>query len=259
MTTVKEIYDFFDSFAPFSTQDSFDNSGLLVGNANEVVRKIAVCLDITNEIVQEASELGANLIISHHPVIFHKLASVNSDGVVANLVKKNISAICIHTNLDVARGGISDIMLELLGFSGDEIFEVTDAVKKIGYGRIAKLDFPSEAKTVAEIAKKAFNCHVVRYYDSGKPIRRLAVISGAGCSEQSLELALQKDCDAVLSGDMKHSVFVEAKNKKLSVIDAGHFHTENIVCSMLVSMLTAGFKDIEAFIPYSNKDVCRYI
>lgn len=259
MATVKEIYDFFDSFAPFSTQDSFDNSGLLVGKANEVVRKIAVCLDITNAIVQEASELGANLIISHHPVIFHKLGAVDSDSVVANLIKKNMNAICIHTNLDVARGGISDMMLELLDFSGDEVFEVTDSERGIGYGRIAVLDFPSEARTVAEIAKKAFNCHVVRYFDSGKPIKRLAVISGAGCSEKSLELAKEKECDAVLSGDIKHSVFVEARSKCLSIIDAGHFHTENIVCSMLVSMITTNFKDVEAFIPYSNKDVCRYV
>ena len=259
MATVKEIYDYFDAFAPFSTQDSFDNSGLLVGKETDKVNKIAVCLDITNSIVQEAAELGANLIISHHPVIFHKLAAVETDSVVANLIKRNMNAICIHTNLDMARGGISDIMLELLDFSGNEVFEVTDSEKGIGYGRIASLDFPSEARTVAEIAKKAFNCHVVRYFDSGKPIKRLVVVSGAGCSEQSLELAVKKECDAVLSGDIKHSVFVEAKNKNISVIDAGHFHTENIVCSMLVSMITTNFKDVEAFIPYSNKDVCRYV
>lgn len=260
MVTVNDVYERLNSFAPFDTQDkAFDNSGFLVGNKADEVKKIAVCLDITNDIVEEAYNLGANLIVSHHPVIFNKLASVTSDTVVANLIRKNISAICAHTNLDVAKGGISDIMVELLDFSSDEVLEVTDAERNIGYGRIVTLDFSSDTKALAEIAKRVFNCTAVRYHDAGKAIKRIAVNSGAGCDSESLNLAIEKKCDAIISGDIKWSVFVEAKNRGISVIDAGHFNTENIVCSMLVSMFSTSFPEIEVFVPYANSDICRYI
>ena len=258
MTTVNDVYRFLDSLAPFSAQDKYDNSGFLVGDKNDEVMKIAVCLDITNTVIEEAADLGANLIISHHPVIFNPLKEVYAESPVYNLIKRNISAICAHTNLDVATGGVSDVMVDLLDFSGDEVFEISDEKSGKGYGRVVTLDFVSEAAELAEICKRVFNCSAVRYCDNGRVLKRIAVVSGSGGSEENIKRCAEKNIDAIITGDVKWSAAVTAKNLGVAVIDAGHFHTENVVCSVLVSKLSQEF-DTEVFIPYSNGDLFRYI
>ena len=235
--TVGNVYNFINDFAPFSTQDKFDNSGLLVGSMEAPAERIGVCLDITTKIVEEAAKKDIQLIVSHHPVIFHKLSALELCNPVALLAKYGISAICAHTNVDIATGGISDIMLELLDFKGDT--EVLEPIHSdgSGYGRIVELDFAADAKGLAERCKKAFGCSVVRYYDSGRVLKKVAVCSGAGGSENDVENAAKRGVDALITGDVKHSGFMEAVNRGITVIDAGHFHTENIVCPQLAAEL----------------------
>lgn len=258
MTTVNDVYAYLNGIAPFATQDRYDNAGFLVGDKNAVVTKIAVCLDITNAVIDEAAGLGANLIVSHHPVIFHPLKAVYAGDPVHSLIRRNISAVCAHTNLDMAKGGVSDVMLDLLDYSSDEVFEVVDEKTNRGYGKIVTLDFSSETSTLAEICKRVFNCTSVRYCDNGRVLKRIAVVSGAGGSEENIERCVEKDVDAIITGDVKWSSFVAAKNAGVAVIDAGHFHTENVICSVLVSKLSQQF-DAEVFIPYANGDICRYL
>lgn len=235
--TVRDVYNFINEFAPFSTQDKFDNSGLLVGSMDMPADRIGVCLDITTKIVEEAAGKGIQLIVSHHPVIFHKLSALEPSDPVAHLAKHGISAICAHTNVDIARGGISDIMLELLDLKGEA--EVLEPVHSdgSGYGRIVELDFAADAEGLAQRCRNAFGCRVVRYYDSGRPLKRIAVCSGAGGSEDNVANAAKKGVDALITGDVKHSGFMEAVNRGITVIDAGHFHTENIVCPQLAAEL----------------------
>lgn len=115
MSNVSMIYGKLNSLAPFATQESWDNSGLLVGDPGAEVKTALVVLDITAEAVREAREIGAELIISHHPVIFHPLKKVESGSVVWELAQAGISAICAHTNLDKARGGVNDCLAAALG------------------------------------------------------------------------------------------------------------------------------------------------
>lgn len=235
--TVGDVYRYIDRFAPFSTQDKFDNSGLLVGSMDMPADRIGVCLDITAKIVEEAARKDIQLIVSHHPVIFHKLSALEQCNPVALLAKNGISAICAHTNVDIARGGISDIMLELLEFTGEaEVLEPVHGDGS-GYGRIVELDFAADAEGLAQRCKEAFGCSVVRYYDSGRVLKRVAVCSGAGGSEDAVENAAKRSVDALITGDVKHSGFMEAVNRGITVIDAGHFHTENIVCPQLAAEL----------------------
>lgn len=100
MTTIKDILEFFEEFAPVDTAMDFDNCGLLIGSKNKPVSRVLVALDITNEVVDEADRLGAELIISHHPVIFNAIKKLDSSSVPYRLAEKNISAVCMHTNLD---------------------------------------------------------------------------------------------------------------------------------------------------------------
>ena len=256
--TVRDVYDFIDKFAPFDTQDNFDNSGLLVGSMEAEVTKIAVCLDITKNTAEEAAMQGANLIVSHHPLIFHKLSAIEPGNPVNILIKNDINAICAHTNADMAKDGISDIMLELLGINNGTA-RVLEPIHKdgTGYGRIVDLDFVSDAQALATACKAAFLCDTVRYYDSGRIIKTVGVCSGAGGSEINVAHAAKMGCDALVTGDVKHSGFIEALNRGITLIDAGHFHTENIICGKFATEIEAEL-NIEAFVCESNVDIVSY-
>ena len=257
--TVKEVYDYLNSISPFNTA-VHDNVGLLTGSMNMEVTGICTCLDITNDIVDECAKLGADLIVSHHPVIFNRLSAVEENTPVCGLVRNNIAAICIHTPIDMAKGGISDIMFELMGFGspdGAEVLHVIHHDKNLGYGKIAELEFGISAQYLAETAKDAFNCTSVRFVDGGKTINKVAVCSGAGSDE--IYTAIDKGIDAIITGDVKWHAFVDAKNAGLTVVDAGHYHTETIVCGHLLNLLNDKFPEAEIFIPINNEDVCQYI
>lgn len=256
--TVRDIYDHIDAKAPFCTQDGFDNSGLLVGDMNAEVTKVLVCLDINNLTAKEAADKGANLIVSHHPVIFNKLSAIEPCNPVNILIKNGISAICAHTNVDIAKGGsISDVMLELLGFGGEtEVFEPIHSDGS-GYGRIINLFDAVNADYLANLCKTAFGCHFIKYYDCKRPIKRLAVSSGAGGSETDVANAVRKGCDALITGQVKHSGFMEAVNRNITLIDAGHFHTENIICPVIAEDIKTEFK-VETFVAEKSCDLLSY-
>lgn len=260
MTTVREIYDYIDTFAPFRTQDRFDNSGLLVGDGADEVRKAAVSLDTTNDVIDEAAREGAELIISHHPVIFQKPARIERSSPVYRLIRHGIDAVCVHTPIDMAKDGISDLMYRLMEFPDPgraEVLHVVHPPEGIGYGKIAVFPEPVTAVSLAEKAKSAFGCTVVRYADGGKPIRTAAVCSGAGNDE--IYACIEKGVDALITGDVKWHGFTDAKNAGVTVIDAGHFHTEFIVCRPLLEKLRARFPEVEFFLAAASADVCRYV
>ncbi len=258
--TVGEVYDYLNTYAPFRLQDSFDNAGLLVGNRNKEVYRIAVCLDITCDVAEECERVGAQLIVSHHPVIFSGLKRLDETNPVYRLVKADIAAICAHTNVDMVRGGISDIMYDLMGFGDPKNAPVLDIIhpdKNIGYGRIAYLDFEISADGLAEKAKSAFSAQGVKYVDGGRSIKSVAVCSGAGNDE--VYNCIKMGIDAIITGDVKHHGFVDARNAGVTVIDAGHYATENIIVGVLKQKLAAHFPEADIFEPESNAEICKYI
>ncbi len=258
--TVGEVYDYINTYAPFRLQDDFDNSGLLVGSRDTEVYRLAVCLDITNEIVEECERAGAQLIVSHHPVIFHKLARIDENSPVYKLVKSGISAICAHTNVDMVRGGISDLMYNMIGFGDPKNAPVLHLVypdKNIGYGRIAYLDFEISADGLADKAKTAFGSQSVKYVDGGRSIKSVALSSGAGSDE--VYNCIKMGIDAIITGDVKHHAFIDARNAGVTVIDAGHYATENIIVGELIRKLSAHFPDADIFEPAANAEICKYI
>lgn len=259
MNLVSEIYTYIDSFAPFSTQEKWDNSGLLTGSMNKKVSKVLVTLDITNEVADEAAEIGAELIIAHHPVIFKPLYSLSENEPSCKLLKSGISAICFHTPYDVAEGGMSDILMELTGFEKTEgILEITGQnYKTYGFGTIG---IASQEYQVDELAKKLKNvlgCTVVRYTDGGKPIKKAAFCTGSGGN--LIIAALNQGADAYITSEVKHDQWLLAKQRGISVFDCGHFHTENIGMIRLCKMLAADFSNIEFVMSEVNKDPVKYV
>lgn len=255
--TVKQVLDFLDTAAPFSTQESYDNSGLLTGSAETEVTGIAACLDITHEIIGEALAKNANLIVSHHPVIFHPQKQVLEGGVVYSLVKNGISAIAVHTNFDICESGVNDTLMELLGWQSVGVIEKTQANGR-GFGGIAELPFGFTAKALAEHCKKCLDLESVKYCEgSAKEITRVGVCSGSG--GDLLQAARELGCQALVTGDVKHSVWIEAVNTGTVLIDAGHYGTEKCASHRIAALLTHAFPDIPIFSADTEHEPCKYV
>jgi dinuclear metal center YbgI/SA1388 family protein len=237
---IKEIYDFLNEKFPVETACGFDNVGLLIGNKNRSVTKVLVALDCTLNVVDEAIKIGAELIVTHHPVIFEPLKKIDCDGKIGKLIENKISVISMHTNLDQGQNGVNDRLCEKIGLKNAETLVASD-------GYLLKIGKLECEKTAEELAKefKTLLGGGVRFVDNGKPIKTLAVCSGSGGS--FLEDVILSAADAFLTADVKHSVFLEAHEKGIALFDAGHFETEDVVTEPLCQMLKENFKNVEFF------------
>lgn len=231
MAKVKDFYGYLNSIAPFETQEDWDNSGMLVGDMDAEVKKVAVVLDITHEEIKKAKAIGADLIISHHPVIFNPIKSVTRGSVPYELVASSINALCCHTPLDIADGGTNDSLAKLLGI---EVTRTEDPILRLGTVE------PTTAENLAGKIAKTLNTKV-RYADAGKTIKKIAICTGAGCS--LIEAA--GEIDAFITGDASHHNFLDYIQAGITLIAAGHYETEIVVVPVLVKKLQAQFPDIE--------------
>lgn len=231
MAKVKDFYGYLNSIAPFETQEDWDNSGMLVGDMDAEVKKVAVVLDITHEEIKKAKAIGADLIISHHPVIFNPIKSVTRGSVPYELVASSINALCCHTPLDIADGGTNDSLAKLLGI---EVTRTEDPILRLGTVE------PTTAENLAGKIAKTLNTKV-RYADAGRKIEKIAICTGAGCS--LIEAA--GEIDAFITGDASHHNFLDYVQAGITLIAAGHYETEIVVVPVLVKKLQAQFPDIE--------------
>lgn len=231
MATVKDIYNFIDKIASFNTAEEWDNSGLLVGNENAEVTKILFALDATTDVVKQAIEYGANLIVTHHPVIFKPVSNVMSDSLIYKLINNNISIICAHTNYDKAINGVNDILCNIVGFNNH--FKVDGTCLNVG-----ELDKPVPANVFVNHIKSVLG-GAVRFNSLKTELKKIAVCSGSG--SDYLELAQELCCDALLTGDASHHAFLDADEMGVVLIAAGHFETENIAIEPLMNKIKNEF------------------
>lgn len=231
MAKVKDFYGYLNSIAPFETQEDWDNSGMLVGDMDAEVKKVAIVLDITHEEIKKAKAIGADLIISHHPVIFSPVKSVTKGSVPYELVASSINALCCHTPLDIADGGTNDSLAELLGIN---VTRADDPILRLGTVE------PTTAEILAGKIAKTLNTKV-RYADAGRKIEKIAICTGAGCSL----IKAAGEIDALITGDASHHNFLDCVQAGITLIAAGHYETEIIVVPVLVKKLQAQFPDIE--------------
>ncbi len=233
---VQDIYSFLNDRFPISTAMEYDNPGLLVGDKNATVTKALVCLDCTLETVEKAVKLGAELIVTHHPVIFAPIKNVLKGSLVFELIRNNISVISMHTNLDVLEGGVNTCLCERL-----ELLDVEDYISSEGFAlRKAKVK-PVSADDFAQFIKdKLGGC--VKYVDGGKMIESLLVCGGSG--GEFVYDAIENGFDAVVTADIKHHMFLDAQNGAVSLFECGHFNTEDVVTEPLKNLLQAKFPDI---------------
>lgn len=263
MVIINDIYAFLNEIAPVRYQMDFDNAGFLVGNGGTAVKNALLALDITDAVIAEAIELRAQLIVSHHPLIFTPLRHATTDDLagrkVLAMARHGISAICMHTNLDAAEGGVNDVLADLFGIRQRTVFAD-------GCGRVGEID-PITVPELAALAQRklAALCNApdtgtavqVKFADTGKPVRRLAVISGAGGSLFAEAIAEGADC--LLTGEANHHHALDAKRLGLSLIAAGHYATEFPVTAAVAAALRTALPEVEVLVSTENRDPYTYL
>lgn len=254
MNTVKDIFEKLCEIAPLDLQLEYDNSGFLLGRADAPVRKALLSLDVTTEVVDEAAACGAQLIVSHHPLIWEEMKRVTDDTPakekLLRLIENRIAVISMHTNLDMADGGVNDVLISLLGAKNEGPFDEEGCGRKGSLGKA----LPLEAFLAQ--CKEKLNTRGLRYHDAGRPVEHIAVLGGSGGG--NLIGAWQAGCDTYITADVKYSVFLQARELGINLIDGDHFCTENPVIPVLAEKLRAAFPETEFIISACHDQTARF-
>ncbi len=251
---VNEIYSFLDSVFPFERQEKWDNSGLLVNSGTDC-SKVLMTLDIDKRAVDEAELKAADMVVSHHPVIFSPLKRISSEMPVYRLVKNDISAVCMHTNVDISPLGTNGFILRELRKN----YELECEPEHINFeecGYICTLKETVPAAEFAETLKKIFGCEYIRASADTGMVKKVAFCSGSGGS--FLADVAANGCDTYVTGDVKHDVWMDAQSVGVKVFDCGHFHTENPVIWEFRRILEQRFPRLDVEIAESSVDPCIY-
>ena len=245
MSTVTHIYDAIDRLAPFWLTMDFDNTGILVGDRNREVSCALLALDCTPAVVEQARQLGAQLIVTHHPVIFHPLKRVNEDAVVYQLIRSDIAVISAHTNLDIAQGGVNDALASAIGLRDCRGLELLNEQTGAWLGRIGTLPEPLSPEAFAAHIKACLNASSIKFSAAPRVIRTVALCSGSGAD--CLDAAISAGADALLTSEVKQHEYLAAAAAGISIFDAGHFDTEDIVIEPLRDYLAKEIPDVHFF------------
>lgn len=243
--TAREIYDYLNTLAPFDTAEEWDNVGLLVGSPEDPVDSILVTLDATEGALDAADGVGAQLIITHHPVIFSPLKRLDKGSIPYRLAQAGRSVICAHTNLDKAAGGVNDTLAELLGLT--DVRPTSD-----GLCRIGTLPAAVNADALAQTVAATLGCTV--RVNSGDGIRTVAVCGGSGGDFIDGPAGA---ADAFVTGEVRHHEWLAANENGLTVIEAGHYATEAPVITTLCSRLAEQFPTLK-ITPYYDAEPYNY-
>ena len=259
MPTLREIESALYELAPKDTAMEGDNVGLLIGRPDREVSRILVALDVTEEVAEEAIRQGANLIVAHHPVMncaWNPVQTIRDDGhpqgrLFLKLIENGIAAICMHTNLDRAEGGVNDALAARLGLENVEKLPGGEDVPRVG-----ELPGQMELPAFLQWVKAAIHPNGIRFADGGRPIRRVAV--GGGACGEFLWAAAADGCDAFVTSDLKYNQFLDAQAIGLTVLDAGHFPTEDVVCPVLCAYLREAFPEVTVEKSAVHREAVQY-
>ena len=249
--TVYDFYLLMDQIAPFDTQAEFDNSGLLVGSPSAEVSAVLLALDVTEAVIDEAVALGAQLIITHHPLMFsarRQMTDEDYEGrLIRRLVREDISLIAAHTNLDQAPCGINDTLAELCGLT-----EITGE----GFFRSGLLPEAMTAAAYAEELGRRLGTVVRLMGPEDAVIRRIGLCSGGGSDEWAS--AAETGCDAFLSGEIKHHLALALADRGIVALECGHFATEEPGMEVLAVALQKAFPALECNVRVYVSEVPAY-
>ena len=266
---VRDIEEIMENYAPSILKEDYDNVGLMVGEKEAEVTKVLIALDCTLDVIYEAKHKGCNLIVTHHPLLFTKPKTITDGTLVGKkimaLIKNNINVYASHTNLDSVKGGLNDIVTEVLGFTQFKVMEPsTVSGFNDGYsgtGRVVTLEDPIALIDLCERVKNLLSADYLRYVgEDDKLIKTIAIINGSG--EDFFEISKTLHADCIITGDTKYHHVSDLKEEGIALIDAGHFITEwtpfKIFGGILKKQLRAQGYHNEVLISEENKDVYKF-
>lgn len=262
MTTVGDILKYIETLAPRSMKMDWDNVGLLCGSKATPVTKVLVALDPFEGVCREAAQWGAQLIVTHHPVIFQAPKAITDETSVGRsilqLCAHGISAINAHTNLDCAPGGVNDVLAKKLALVNVQVVDPNGTDENGNEWGLLRMGEVPEQPLDAFLnrVKTLLGCEGLRYVDGGKSVRKVAV-GGGSCAGEMLD-ALRAGCDTFVTADVKYNQFWDARDLGINLIDAGHFATENPVVSVLAEKIAGAFPEIEVKISETHVDCMKY-
>lgn len=262
--TVKELSIYLEEMAPLSAQESYDNSGLLVGQFNETISGIMICLDCTEEVLNEALEMGCNTIVCHHPILFNPLKKLTyqnyTQRIIANALKNNLQIYAIHTNLDnyLIEGVNTKIAnkLELQDLESlTPLSEKFDS-KAFGSGMIGNLKKPMRVEDFFEFLIQKMQTPLIRHTSMVKEkIERVAICGGSGSF--LLPRALDKKGDVFVTADFKYHQFFDADNE-IIIADIGHYESEQYTIELLHEILSRKFNNFAVCSTKINTNPVQY-
>lgn len=251
---LKDIIKIIEENYPPCLAYDWDNSGLFFGDIEKEVSKILVTLDITPDIINQAIDNDADMVLAHHPITMGGIKTL-SDGsmlsdMIINAVKNDICIYSAHTNMDTAKNGINQKLAELFDLEDVSVLENDKPYEDCGLGRVGNLKEEMSLGDFCELVKEKLNTPFVRVCGEERRIKRVALASGS-CSEY-VPTAIKKDADVIVTADMKYHHCIEFVYDGIAIIDAGHFPTENIVKDMFKELLS-GVEIISA----ENEDIFK--
>ncbi len=264
---IKELCTWLESLAPLSLQESYDNSGLIVGLPDEEIKSVLISLDTTEAIVDEAIALGANLIISHHPIVFKGLKKINDSDYVQRTVRKaikhDIAIYAAHTNLDnIHPNGVSSKIAENLGLINTQVLAEKDAILSkdsnvcYGLGIIGDLPSPILDEHFLDVIKEKMSCQLIRHTKLfHRAISKIAVCGGSGSS--FLKNAKSAGAEMFITGDFKYHEFFDAEDQ-IIIADIGHFESEQFTIELLHDLISNNFSNFAAHCTKINTNPVKY-
>ncbi len=264
---IKEVLNALERFAPLPLQEDYDNAGLQIGLTEAEVSGALLCLDVTEDIVDEALEKGCNLIVSHHPLIFHKLAHITDEDYVQRVVRKaiknNIAIISMHTNMDAAEGGVNYKIAEKMGLSDVRFFGRTQTaeydgnVVKGGEGVTGKLPEPLAADDFIVLLKDKFGVESLQTNQLlRRPIETVALCGGAGSF--LLGSAIRHGADAFVTGEMHYHEFF-GHEQQIQICVMGHYQSEQYTPEIFRDIIKRDCPGVKTFITEINTNPILYM
>lgn len=241
---VRDIAAVIEEFAPLGLQESFDNSGLLVGRPDDEVGSVLLCVDITEAVMDEAESTGADMVVAHHPVIFQPLRSLTDanyvERVVARAVRAGIALYASHTNLDAAHNGLSFRLAEILGVERPRVLSPMSPSKPdcptVGFGIVGELAGAMPTEEFLRHAMLRLSIKSLRHSDFHTPqVQRIALCSGSGSSQ--IESAVGAGADIFLAADLRYNNFLDAAGR-ITIADIGHFESEYCAIDVLRDVIS---------------------
>ncbi len=255
MSTCKDVINVMETIAPKRIAYSWDNPGLMTGDLNSKTDKILVALDCNDEVIDEAIKFGANMIITHHPLIFRPISSVTEHSrtghLLIRLIENKINLYSAHTNLDMSPIGTNAELAKRLELKNVEYLMPAEE-EPYAMGRVGTLPNKMSTEEFANYVKTKLGLDSIVISKTGEYVSKIGLCTGHGCDKEFLEAAINKGCDGFVSGDVGYHEAQDAIAMGISLFDATHYSTEVIVTSPLAEYLKENLNDIE--IKVSNVD-----